>query len=486
MALPLGLILMFAGFGALGVMAASKSEAKAPLPSPTPPGGTPPKPPVVPVSTTPPAVVPATPADSGSFYAPAPNLTTEGKVFDLLGQQMTAAFKALGVKSDGTITPGVATAEAVQAATALAALLEANGLTTQAAQLREYAKKAAAGLTVPPCKDVPASLPTAVATAVCRALYLERDPAVLRQLVTAIRGLPQSSDPQVMALIKLLEATIVQLEAAKSEAIAKTDIDAVLTSKTPAEFPMPKASPPTTLPAELQAMLDAAWKALGVDAAGVVRGPYSSEATRIATDAATALEGYGYTDYANQLRNYIKILEGMRGATPATSTTTPAPASSGRVHIVKSGDTGQSIAKLYTGDVNRWRELIALNPQMGPNGGRPHAKEWGFVARPGESVKLPSSWSSAAPSATPAAAPPAVLVTSTPAAVPAPAGPKVHIVKSGDTGQSIAKLYTGDVNRWRELIALNPQMGPNGGRAHAKEWGFVARPGESVILPAGW
>src|SRR5687768_6208307 len=49
-----------------------------------------------------------------------------------------------------------------------------------------------------------------------------------------------------------------------------------------------------------------------------------------------------------------------------------------------------------------------------------------------------------------------------PAAEASTAVPCVHVAEAGDTLQSLSKRYFGDEARWRELLALNPQVGDTG------------------------
>lgn len=424
MAFPLGLIALWSGLGALTLWAASKKPS-APMSPPLeytpelPPVVRPPPPAAVTPAPTPAAPRPVTPAPAAPKPAtpapvpvtprpavtpPAPNLTPAGAMFDQLGQQMTLALKAMGYDSAGNLKPGIATAETVQAATALAALLDANGLTAEAASLRSYATKAANTLKVPPCPGVPVVLPAEVQTAVCRVMNLERDPKVIRDFTTALRGMPQSSDPQVVTLIKLLEATSATLEAQQSKADTEAKIAEVLAAKTPGVMPAPipedKHSPPR-LSAELQALVDAAMKGLGVSA-GVVKGPVTQDGLIAARQATDALVAAGYPELAAELRYYLMFAERMASGTtpttaakPAAPTTTvvtpPAPAAP-KTHTVKAGDTGTSIAKTYTGDPNRWRELAKANPKTTSSARGPNVAKWGMVIYPNEVLTLPSGW----------------------------------------------------------------------------------------------
>lgn len=482
MALPLGILALFSGLGALGLYAVASSKNSATA-TPSTPGTSPDLSTPSTTTTTKTPGVATTKAPTG--------LTPAGELFDALGQQATVALKALGYNSAGVLT-GTPTAEAVQAATSLAALMEANGFSAQAAQLREMTKAAAAKIAVPPCDGVPAILPAEIGKSVCRALTLERDPTKLRAIAQALRGLPQSSDPQVVALIKLLETSAAQLEAQQSEADTQRKIAEVLASKTPGVMPEPipedKYSPPT-LPAELQALVDAALKGMGVDG-GIVKGPVTQDGLVAARQAIEVVTLNGFPELAAQLRYYLMIAEKMAASSstvPASTTIKPATATAA-TYTVKSGDTGVSIAKKFTGDGNRWKELKAANPAIAS---RPDPKGWGMVIYAGDVLKLPTGWPStpgavavvtttAVPVATPAALPAA---TTTSVVAPVSTGPKTYTVKSGDTGSGIAKAFTGDASRWVELKALNPKVMA---RAASKQYGFAIYVGDVINIPADW
>lgn len=391
MPLPIGVLALFSVLGAVGLAALGKKGSAAAPAAPVPdlPPVEPPKPPTAkPPTTSAPPVVYSPPA----YVPPAPGsgLTPAGVAFDALGQQATLALRNLGYV-DGKFV-GPATPESIQAATSLAALMEANGFKAQADQLRAATRVAAATVAVAPCPGVPAILPTAVGTAVCRALNLERDPKVLRGLADALRGLPQSSDPQVVSLIKMLEMTSATLEAQQSEADTVRKIEEVMAAKTPGVMPSPiptSAYSAPTLPAEIQALVDAALKGMGVSA-GVVKGPVTQDALIAARQAAEALDANGYDDLATQMRLYLAYAEKMVGSgAPATTSTATA---SGGTYVVKSGDTGQSIAKQFTGDVNRWRELAKANPKTTSSARGEKVATWGMVIYAGETLTLPASW----------------------------------------------------------------------------------------------
>lgn len=89
-----------------------------------------------------------------------------------------------------------------------------------------------------------------------------------------------------------------------------------------------------------------------------------------------------------------------------------------------------------------------------------------------------------------------------PAPVPPPTGPvppfvSTYVLRSGDTPSGLAKVRTGDGNRWRELLTVNPEMrivqtrepplekgGPPGKVIATHVRPFNA--GQTIKLPSGW
>ena len=126
---------------------------------------------------------------------------------------------------------------------------------------------------------------------------------------------------------------------------------------------------------------------------------------------------------------------GMRGAV----------ATPGGVHVVKSGDTLDAIAKQHGTTL---AALLELNPQFKANPG---------VIKVGDKVKLAGANAAGAP----AAAKPKPKPKPTPS--PASPGGGVHVVQSGDTLSAIAKKHGTTLP---VLLELNPKFKPNPGLIH--------------------
>jgi nucleoid-associated protein YgaU len=72
--------------------------------------------------------------------------------------------------------------------------------------------------------------------------------------------------------------------------------------------------------------------------------------------------------------------------------------------------------------------------------------------RPGSA---PAAVALSAPAAPPAAAETPAVVAPAPAPDSAPAGPRIHVVASGDSLSSISRRYYGTANRWTEILEAN-------------------------------
>ena len=151
----------------------------------------------------------------------------------------------------------------------------------------------------------------------------------------------------------------------------------------------------------------------------------------------------------------------------------------GGTYTVLPGDFPIKIAQKLTGNGNRWHELIAANPN------KKTGADGNFVTLlPGDVLKLPASWSSApapAPIALPSLPPPALqLPTNIPAALSTTTGGTYKVI-SGDNPSKIAQKLTGNWNRWREIVAANPQ------KKTGADGNFTSLlPGELLHLPASW
>jgi len=319
----------------------------------------------------------ATAAPATVWTPPAPAATSKpatpaAPVLDTTMQTAVAnALRTLGIDpATGKSTGATVTPAGIESVTALAALLESQGHTDLGKVLRAYAGQAANTVTVTAPAPVSAAVPADVATQIARALSLEGDPQRIRDLVDQVSASPYASDPNVRAALKALDARAQALQVAIDKAHTETELARVLATPPSASLPEPK---PLVVPT---------------------------------------------------------------------------------TYTVQAGDNPSLVAKKFTGNPNRWPELAAANPNKttGKKG-----KEFSqFFA--GWTLNLPASWSS-----TPVTPAPTVPAASTPistAVVPttttSSAVPATYTVQTGDNPSLVAKKFTGDANRWRELAAANP------------------------------
>jgi nucleoid-associated protein YgaU len=163
----------------------------------------------------------------------------------------------------------------------------------------------------------------------------------------------------------------------------------------------------------------------------------------------------------------------------------PPPAPPGRTYTVQKGDSSWKITQLFTGDGNRWKELVKANPGIKKGKDGNFANIW-----PGLHLELPSNWpaephggAAPAPPLPPDAIPAPPAVAAPPAAPTsvAPTG-SVYVVKKGDSAWKITQLITGNGNRWKELVAANPQKKKN-----PKDGNFATlAAGEHLHVPSSW
>ena len=85
----------------------------------------------------------------------------------------------------------------------------------------------------------------------------------------------------------------------------------------------------------------------------------------------------------------------------------------------------------------------------------------------------------------------AALLRGTPGGVAPPppvASPSVYVIKSGDSASAIAKKFTGDGTRWKELLVSNPNLKASTENVNGTMTTLVKpfNPGQVLVLPVGW
>jgi len=191
-------------------------------------------------------------------------------------------------------------------------------------------------------------------------------------------------------------------------------------------------------------------------------------------------EKMGLLTVAKSLRDEIARLKQAAPSPTPPGPDKPVPTPALATYIVKSGDTGSSIAKAFTGNANRWPELVTVNPST-------KDAKWGFKAYPGQRINLPASWPSGIPVPLPSPTPPpvphpiAVPPPPSPISLPPPPPPALntYTVVAGDTGEKVAQKFVNDKSRWRELLTVNPSL-------KSAQYGIALYTGHKINLPATW
>jgi pyruvate/2-oxoglutarate dehydrogenase complex dihydrolipoamide acyltransferase (E2) component len=167
------------------------------------------------------------------------------------------------------------------------------------------------------------------------------------------------------------------------------------------------------------------------------------------------------------------------------------PANVARRIVVQPGESPRQLAKLITGNENRFRELVAANV---PPKTRDKTTGGFKFLNPGEQLIVPPSWPTH-PRAVPlGAAAPAPAPTPGPA-VPTPASPgaatnrvrRAKVLPGEGPIKVATRLFFGDgaqANiRWKELVAAN--VPPK--KRDAKTGNFtILNPGELLVIPPSW
>jgi len=176
---------------------------------------------------------------------------------------------------------------------------------------------------------------------------------------------------------------------------------------------------------------------------------------------ATQAESKGLLTVARSIRDEIARIKNAAPKPTPPGPDKPVTTTTLATYIVKSGDTGSSIAKAYTGNPNRWPELVTVNPST-------KDAKIGFKAYAGQRINIPASWPAGIP-----------VVVQAPAIASPPPVVNTYTVQSGDTGEKVAQAFTGDKSRWPELVTANPSL-------KSAQYGISLYAGHKINLPASW
>ena len=117
------------------------------------------------------------------------------------------------------------------------------------------------------------------------------------------------------------------------------------------------------------------------------------------------------------------------------------------VYLVKAGDTLSEIAQATLGSARRWREIVELNPGVGP-----------ASLRVGAILRLPEV---VGPISASTPTPARVAHTRVDPLLDVPASDRTHIVAPGEVLSVIAQRELGSARRWREIVDFNPGLDPD-------------------------
>lgn len=182
--------------------------------------------------------------------------------------------------------------------------------------------------------------------------------------------------------------------------------------------------------------------------------------------------GPSSTNLAGNLGSGSGSTTGSAGTPASGTSTTGAPSSSdnaastatpGGTHVVKQGETMQTIAKQYYGAMSKWQSIAKANPTVDPN-----------LMKVGTKLRIPAA-PVASDKAIASASIPAATKSSKSATVPSTGiassntgktgstvqGSTVHVVAKGETLSSISKHHYGDSKLWKLIAKANPKIDAN-------------------------
>jgi peptidoglycan hydrolase-like protein with peptidoglycan-binding domain len=377
---------------------------------------------------------------------------------------------ALGVDPQtGTIKPGAASTQAISDATLYAAELTRLGLQVAGQSLRGWAEAAA--------KDIPCQVPVALAVlpnelacAISRSAEMEKDPTKLRALIGKLQA--YAHIPQVALAIDLLTREAERIESEQRLADEVREIDAIKKDQ-----PVPVVQPPGMSPTLQKAMADAIAR---LEQQGVAAAPYANQIGNLLKANGYPTEGDRLIAMARQAETAVK---------PPVAIPTQAPTMVPYVKTLKWGASGAEVVAYQTGlkaagydpgtvDGMYGAKTFTATKALQKDAGLTIDGDAGKQTFAALNAKLGRGIAPVAPTYEPPAYSPPTY--SPPAIVTAPT--TLHYtVKAGDWGLSkIAKDLIGDGNRWKELVAANPDK-PKHSTA-----GLIFHAGDRLRVPDSW
>jgi len=137
---------------------------------------------------------------------------------------------------------------------------------------------------------------------------------------------------------------------------------------------------------------------------------------------------------------------GSNTSTPAGNTTVATGGE--QTHVVKKGETMESIAKTYYGSGTKWQVIAKANPQVEPQSMRIGAK-----------LRIPAAGAAVGAETTVASRGSAGSTGSNSSSnATASTSGGNHVVAKGETLSSIARRYYGDAKYWKSILKANPKV----------------------------
>lgn len=199
-----------------------------------------------------------------------------------------------------------------------------------------------------------------------------------KMAIAAVEWLPTAREPKFLQAIRPDEAKQVASPTGYFAILAGPVI--VMPSPSPSPYPWPSPSPmppPTPPPMPKPSELEELPPDVRTKVEQLMAG---SNATAMEA-AANEVEKQGYTRSAEALR---KRAAEVRLASTVSNTT------SGRTYTVRGSELPSQLAQWYTGDANRWRELVQTNPDLRIR--KVGEIEYLLPWKSGMTITLPSTW----------------------------------------------------------------------------------------------
>ena len=423
---------------------------------------------------------PAAPGAPGAVPGPGA-ATPPSNMPEDLKDKFAAALRVLTVDPVTGQVIGPVTSAAVQIATATAGELERAGFADAANTLRQYASIAAQMVAAPPpgsqiqIPGIPADLQTKLNTA----LQMERDPAKLRAIKTALLQL-QPQGPEVVAAEGMLDALILQIETANATNTALQKVQQTIDQPKPTTFkPGVLTGTHSTIRLGSKGTDVATWQSfLGISVDGVF-GPKTDASTR-KFQSSKGLKADGVV-------GPLTWAAAQGGLAPAPTTPVVTPVVTPATAVVFTpGSLAGPHATIRLGskgpDVATWQKFLRI-PADGVFGRQTDAATRTFQRSKNltaDGIVGPATWNAAITGGAPSVVVPGPVTPTTAAYTPTPITAAHGTIRLGSKGA--------DVATWQTFLGLKADgvFGPQttaATRAFQKSHGLTP---DGVVGPATW